>query len=220
MAVIAVLAGAAATYAFQRWRAERERRNVLLTRYLAQLQDACESLWYRLRNLGYEGASVASERTYLVTTSMYTLARVLGIERMLSLEGLYSEIWKRFPQLREVVARRVVDDAVSTTMTRPGPELQQYDRVALAEAAVERHGDGFRLATFLEFRRRVEGPESEWWEPARKAVAALENNRDRVKPLMETSKALAVALSKVTDIDTKLEKERDPSEPEQTGRGF
>jgi len=206
MAVIAVLAGAAATYFFQGWRARRERRNVLLTRYLAQLQDASESLWYRLLNLAYERASQASDETYLVTTTMYTLGRALGLERMLSLEGLYPEIWKRFPQLQSEVSRLRIDRAVEETTKAGGVELQHYDRLALGEAAVERHEQGFRPSTFLEFRRRIEGADSSWWEPARAAVTALQDSGDDVRALMDTLEGLALALSEVTKIDSAVPK--------------
>jgi hypothetical protein len=206
MAVVAVLAGAAATYFFQAWRARRERRTLLLTCYLAQLQDASESLWYRLLNLAYERASQATDETYLVTTTMYTLGRALGLERMLALEGMYPEIWKRFPQLKDSVSRRLIDEAVEETTKARGVELQHYDRLALAEAAVERHGDGFRPSTFLEFRGRIEGADSAWWKPARAAVKALQDSGDAVGALMETLEGLALALSGVTEIDSAVTK--------------
>jgi hypothetical protein len=211
MTVVAVLAGAVSTLVIQEWRAERERREVLLRRYLAQLQDACESLWYRLKNLAFEDAESASAPDYLVTTSMYTLGRALGIERMLALEGLYPEIETRFRRLKPVLARRVLDDAVSTA-TKRAKELRHYDRVALAEAVVERDGDSLRQSTFLEFRRRVEGngPEQQWWEPARKSVAALQNEQVAAKPLMSVLKDLAVALSQVTEMETRLAIEPEP----------
>ena len=209
MAVVAVLVGAAATFVFQQWRAERERREIILTRYLAQLQEACESLWYRLKNLAFESADVASDPDYLVTTTMYTLGRALGIERMLALEGRYPQIWKRFSQLTPILKRRVIDDAVSTATKEAASELQHYDRVALAEAAVERDGAGFRPSTFLEFRRRVEGPERDWWKPARASVAALQNQPDPVAPLMNALRALAVELSATTKMDTPLAAESD-----------
>src|SRR3954462_10739823 len=199
-AVIAVLAGAVATFLIQEWRAERQRRDVLLKRYLAQLQDACESLWYRLENLAFMHADTATDPDYLVTTTMYTLGRALGIERMLALEGLYPEIWKRFPMLKSALDRRVLDNAVQATTKKAAKSLQQYDRVALAEAVVERDDETFRPSTFLEFRRRVEvkGSEQKWWEPARESIAALKNNGEAVAPLMTALRALAVALSPVT----------------------
>jgi hypothetical protein len=212
MAVVAVLAGAVATFAFQRLRAERERREILMKRYLAQLQDASESLWYRLRNLAYERASLVSEPDYLVVTTMYTLGRALGIERMLALEGLYSEIWRRFPTLKGVLARRLIDEGVKQ-MTAKKVELQHYDRVTLAEAVVERHGEGFHPSTFLEFRRRVEayGPEYRWWQPARTSVSALQDSRDVVRSLMDQLRGLAIALAAVTEMDSSLAEERCPA---------
>jgi hypothetical protein len=76
-AVGAALAGAVAAFAFQRLSAERDRRELLLRRYLAQLQDASESLWYRLENLAYKSASTVTDPEYLITTTMYTLGRAL-----------------------------------------------------------------------------------------------------------------------------------------------
>jgi hypothetical protein len=142
---------------------------------------------------------------------MYTLGRALGIERMLALEGLYPEIWKRFPMLKAALDRRALDDAVQATTKKAAKSLQHYDRVALAEAVVERDGETFRQSTFLEFRRRVEGsgPEQKWWEPARESVAALKNNEDAVTPLMTALRTLAVALSPVTKMETTLATEPD-----------
>jgi hypothetical protein len=216
MSVVVVLLGAAATFAFGQWRAERERRDVLLRRYLAQLQDSCESLWFRLKNIAYERADIATDEEYLVTTTMYTLGRALGIERMLAIEGLYPEIWRRFPQLRSALVPRVVDSAVAATTRRAGTErgreLQQYDRITLGEATVVRDGDGFRQSTFLEFRLRVEGEATEqlWWNPARASVLALRNSNDIVKPLMAAAKRLSLALAAVTTMQSALAEEADP----------
>ena len=216
MAVVVVLVGAAATFAFGQWRAERERRDVLLRRYLAQLQDSCESLWFRLKNIAYERADIATDEEYLVTTTMYTLGRALGIERMLAIEGLYPEIWRRFPKLRSALVPRVVDSAVAATTrkarTERGRELQQYDRITLGEATVVRDGDGFRQSTFLEFRLRVEGEAREqlWWNPARASVLALRDSNDIVEPLMAAAKGLSLALSAVTTMQSALADEADP----------
>jgi|SRR5947209_5326851 len=217
--VVAALGASALTGIFglagiwwQQRRAELERRDALLKRYLAQLQDAYESLWFRLRNLAYERADIATDPDYLVRTTMYTLGRTLGIERMLSLEGLYPDIWRGFPSLEGILVPRVVDSAVEAT-TAKRRELQQYDRIGLAEATVERDGEGFRQSTFLEFRRRVDGEaaETDWWIPARESIGALVNSRDAVAPLMKAVKTLAHALSGVTNIRSQV-----ANEPEDT----
>jgi hypothetical protein len=205
MAVVAVLAGAVATFALQGWRVERQRRDLLLKRYLAQLQDACESLWYRIKNIAYDRADTVSSREYLVTTTMYPLGRALGIERMLALEGLYPEIWKRFSELKSILKPRAVDEAVEEVTKDKKPELQHYDRVALAETVVERDGESLRQSTFLEFRRRVEQvPEQRWWQPARESIDSLINSEDAVKPLMSELKKLALALGSVTKMESSL----------------
>jgi len=213
VAIFAALAGVGASFLFQRWSAERERREVLLKRYLAQLQEACESLWFRLKNLGFGDAALVTEHDYLVTTTMYTLGCTLGMERVLALEGLYPEIWKRFPTLKPPnLERRAVDDAVQES-TEIAKELQHYDRIALADAAVQWEDERFRQSTFLEFRQRVggEGSERDWWAPARESVSALENNGAAVSPLMKKLKLLVTEVSKVTMIKSALEGVDDPT---------
>jgi hypothetical protein len=90
---------------------------------------------------------------------------------------------------------------VRATTKMAAKELQHYDR----------DGECFRQSTFLEFRRRVEGKGSErqWWEPARESVAALQNQQLAVTPLMTALRKLALALSPVTKMETKLATERD-----------
>src|SRR5205807_1422130 len=125
-------------------------------------------------------------------------------------------IWRGFPSLEDILMPRVVDSAVEETTkqakTEKGRALQQYDRIGLAEATVERDGEGFRQSTFLDFRRRVEGEaaETEWWIPARESISALVNSRDAVAPLMKAVKTLAKALSGVTNMRSQIANEPDP----------
>jgi hypothetical protein len=72
---------------FARHREESRKREVLVQRYLYQLQDAAESLQYRLKNLGERSQEWLAQQlsdypAYLETTTLYALGRVLAVERM------------------------------------------------------------------------------------------------------------------------------------------
>jgi hypothetical protein len=147
-----------------------ERREALVQRYLYQLQDAAESLWYRLQNLLEEGGRSLMEDQYFETTTLYALGRVLAIERSLALEGVYPQLERLYPALGSFLRDHRVDHALPETFF-------QYDRLALAEAIMERDGDRFRPSTYLEFRRRYESEdagERKWLSPAREAVESLD----------------------------------------------
>src|SRR5437764_3214544 len=62
------------------------RRELLVQRYLFQLQDALETLYYRLHNLAKRsGRSVMSDE-YFEKSTLYALGRVLALERIFALE--------------------------------------------------------------------------------------------------------------------------------------
>ena len=110
---------------------------------------------------------------YFETTTLYALGRVLAIERLLALEGVYPQLETLYPGLGIFLMENRVDYAL-------GAGFYQYDRLALAEAVMEREGDRFRASTYLEFRRRYESKESgegEWLAPAREAIQSLTEER-------------------------------------------
>jgi hypothetical protein len=126
------------------WRKQQaestERREALVQRYLFQLQDSIESLWYRLENLARRSGRLVMQDQYFETTTLYALGRVLAIERLLALEGVYPQLDRLYPGLGEYLMGQRVDLAL------PG-SFYQYDRLALAEAVMEREGEHFRAST-------------------------------------------------------------------------
>lgn len=66
----------------------------------------------------------------------------MGAERLLAIEGTYVELEALYADESMRVPERGVEDAVRTTF---GDALFYYHRLALAEAALEGHDDGFRL---------------------------------------------------------------------------
>src|SRR3954464_6359307 len=66
--------------------------HALAQAYLFQLQDAVESLRYRIQNWTDRGGPKYAESKdpgYWKITTLYALARALGAERVLALEGVY-----------------------------------------------------------------------------------------------------------------------------------
>jgi hypothetical protein len=201
-AFLGAVTAAAASYAFQERRYTKRARKRLLDGYLAPLQDACESLWYRVENLAFrEGASVMKSDYHDVTT-LYVVGRVLRIERMLALEGRYAEVWRTFPAFRTAPGRRELDRAVKTACESAGAELHHYERVRLGELAVERTDEGFHQRTFLEFEHAL--------RPDARATAAVNALRHQtaVAPLLDCVRSVALSLARVTTMESPLTHER------------
>jgi hypothetical protein len=170
------------------------RRALLTTRYLYQLHDAAESLWFRLDNLSKRsGAPVmdAHDPLYREVTTLYALGRLLAVERMLTLDGIWPEL-ARYQRITRLLRELTLED-------RWPRGLFHYDRIALGEAVLERDDEGLRTSTYLEFRRRYESDEAlprEWrdrvWETVRGFSGA------RRDTLLKTLSDLSQALGKAT----------------------
>jgi hypothetical protein len=181
---VATIAGSFAQSVFQTRREEqqrretreaedRERRQEVAYRYLFQLQDAVDSLRYRLDNWATRGgqtwaASVDAE--YWDVTTLYALARALAAERILMLEGVYPQVERRSPGL----GRFLIDSSVEGALGKSLRGLFYYHRLALAESALQREVDGFRIATYSEFRQRYADPGSGLDKLLAPAVDAIE----------------------------------------------
>jgi len=168
------------------------RRALLTTRYLYQLQDAAESLWFRLDNLSKRsGAPVmdAHDPLYREVTTLYALGRLLAVERMLTLDGIWPEL---DPRITRLLRELTLED-------RWPSALFHYDRIALGEAVLERDDQGLRTSTYLEFRRRYESDEalpSEWRDRVWRTVKGFSGARREL--LLTTLSELSQALGNAT----------------------
>jgi hypothetical protein len=152
----------------------QERQLLLARHYLHQLGDAVDSLRHRVDNWAHRGGHEYSEAQYpgyWEVTSLYAVARALGAERILDLEGVYLELQALSSGEAAKLPRHAVDEAATEAFG-----FFRYNRLALAEAVLDRAGNEFRLLIYSEFLRRYEDPE---WnlklllEPARKAFASI-----------------------------------------------
>lgn len=166
------------------------RRETLARRYLFGLQDASESLRRRLeRWADRDGQTItdSNDPEYWGITTLYAVARALAAERILALEGVFPALETEFPQLVKSYRTNGVDAALEATL---GRKLLRYNRLALAEAALERESDQYRVLIYSEFRRRCETPE---WGLQRLVESA-------------TDALTALTGTEMTDLETRLDR--------------
>jgi hypothetical protein len=136
----------------------QERQRALARRYLFQLGEAVDSLLHRVDNWLRRGGKPyagALNPGYWETTTLYVFARALGAERILSLDAVYLDLQALWPKGHTSLSPRAVERAVADAV---GGGWFQYDRLGLAEAALTRADDGFRLLIYSEFRLRFDDP--------------------------------------------------------------
>ena len=175
----------------------QDRQRILARRYLFQLGDAVDSLRHRVDNWAHRGGLEYSEGRfpgYWDVTSLYAVARALGAERILDLEGVYVELQAVSPNEAVKLPRHAVEQAVTKAFG-----LFRYHRMALAEAVLDRSGDEFRLLIYSEFLRRYENPEwnlESLLEPVRQAFSSA--RKERFKTLEESLLRLSASIADLT----------------------
>lgn len=226
-ALIGAVVGSIGGAVIQSWlstRAEKSRRREdLVQRYLYQLQDAVESLYHRLKNLESAGGRSVMEDQYFATSSLYSLGRVLALERILLLEGVYPQLQRVNPGMGEFLKTHRLDGHL-------GKVLYQYDRLVLAEAVMEREGPHFRTSTYLEFSTRYQSRPHQERDPLSLALSALESlhgknlgwldpsqGAETMKILLELLPVIAARLAGETGIATSLPARSVEGQPIQSG---
>jgi hypothetical protein len=203
-ALIGALIGSIGAVFVQFWLSgqanDKNERKLIAQKYLYQLQDAAESLWYRIENLAVFYGEIKDD-SYFEYTTLYALGRVLACEKIFGLDGIYPLLNDSYPGLSDVLRNRI-----DKTLGRVG--LKQYDRIALAETLVVTDEHKIRLATYLEFRRKYEKGETqekEWLEPARLAIRFLSNESIR-QDVSELMYEVAMEISKSIKVRSSLPK--------------
>jgi hypothetical protein len=183
----------------QEKRRRAESRQALARRYLYQLGDAVDSFLHRVDNWAHRGGPRYAEGLhpgYWEITSLYVVARALAAERILALQGVYVELQALSSSEDANLPKRAVENAVRKAF---GQGLFYYHRLALAEAALDRSGEEFRLLIYSEFLRRYEDPE---WnlkallEPVRQAFNSLD--KGRLEQLEQSLTSLSECIEKLT----------------------
>jgi hypothetical protein len=203
-ALIGAMIGSVGSILLDAWlrgnREKRRKRDELVQRYLLQLQDAVEGLWYRIDNLARRGGRAVMEDRYFEISTLYALGRVIAYERILLLDGVY-------PQLKQI------DHDLSIYLKEEMQEIgnlmsgfHKYDQLALAEAVMEVVDGYSRAATYLEFKRRYDEDASLGGKtllPAKEFLATFAGHQ--LDSLLKTLAKTAKKIAKKTEIPTTVE---------------
>jgi len=189
------------------WLAERHRRSAeeearrrsLVNRHLFQLQEAADTLWHRLANVRHRGGRYVMTDEYFSQSTLYALGRVLAVERILGLEGVYPELAALDPNLSRFLKDHVIDSRLD------GTKFYKYDRLTLAETLIEGEEDRFRASTYVEFRRRYDDPSlgvRTWLAPALESLVRLDD--DVIDALLTDLAAIAERLEAETQLQSSI----------------
>jgi hypothetical protein len=168
-----------------------QQRRALTRRYPFQLQDSVESLRRRIENWVSRGGQGAtrSDPGYWDVTTLYALGRALAAERILALEGAYADLSR---DLTTFLTQHTVDGIIAEVLSQ---QFFFYNRLALAEATLEREPDGYRLLIFSEFRRRYEDPSWGLQSALPSAVQSLSNFTNPV--MIQMAEALEILAARL-----------------------
>ncbi len=185
------------------------KRDILVQRYLLQLQDALEALWYRLNNLAFEGGGGVMSPEYREITTLYALGKVLAFERIFTLEGVYPQFDAVYPGFGTWLKQNSFDLKLQAYLKSRVPGFYQYDRFLLAEAAIVPEGNLFRASMYFEFRRRYEFLERDWLKRATQVIQSftgMQNieQKEQMEVLLGALIANAKYIAKRTDIGSSL----------------
>lgn len=207
-AILGAIIGSLGSVVLQSWfqtkRSRQEQRQQLVARYLLQLQDACESLYYRLDNVRKHGGEswmldVTGSDEYYQTSTLYALGRVLALKRILLLDGVYAKIEDADFRNR---LRNHLDEFEKQIHS---PSFFKYHRLGLAELLIEQGSDHFRPATYFEFKKRYDSDPSTIAAtvPAGEFISRL--GSERIDGLQDELKTLVQNLTGETCLPSEIE---------------
>lgn len=132
-------------------------------------------------------------------TTLYALGCPLALERVFTLEGVYPQIEKFDKSLYGYLSKHKLDRQFRNF------GFHQFNRVALAECAMERDDKGLRLATYFEFREHYEkaaARNDEWLQAASVFIDGITDdlNVKRIRGITEQLDSLSTELERHTGI--------------------
>jgi hypothetical protein len=206
-ALIGAISGSVGGNFLSDWLSRRsekhKHRRELVDKYLIQLQDNLESLWFRVNNIkNRDGLQKMSDRYYEEST-LYILGSVLAYNRILSNEGAYTKIEQSIPGLGNFLREKLNQFGSYLDNIEPDVHFYLYDRIALAEAVMSLSVERFSITSYLEFRKQYEDSTSNLNSligPARTFVTRMKSLE--LKPLMQKIYEIADKIESQTGITT------------------
>jgi hypothetical protein len=136
---------------YRRRQAVEATRRAVAVRHLVQLQDALESLWFRIDNLAHKGGRGVMDPDYYEVSSVYVLGYALAQERLLTIDGAFAELdvfgestARDLDEALESIQRSLGDESVS------GTSFYRYQRRLLADLLLRWDGV-WRTLSYAEF---------------------------------------------------------------------
>ncbi len=181
---------------------DHRRREKLVQRYLLQLQDAVESLWFRFENVSNKGGRSVMQEGYYEVSTLYAWGRVMAYSRILLLDGIYPQLERLEKGLGEVLRDRFYQ----LDQKLKDDKFQRCDRLALAEAVIEKEEDYLRTSTYFEFRRQYDIPFIKAsLQPAKDYIERLQPKSEQLKVVLDHLRAISTRIGKVTMIPSAIE---------------
>jgi hypothetical protein len=181
-------------------------RKTINDRYLLQLQDSVESLWLRLDNIRNRSGRLVMENLYYEESTLYGLGVVFAYNRILLLEGIYSQIQLLIPGLGTFLKEKLKNiESEMDNQIRFHTPFYRYDRLALADSVLQRVNDKLQTSTYLEFKEKYEGKDSNIkssLQPAKEFVASLDGSE--VDTIMKELSEIAFRIKDETGIATSI----------------
>ncbi|HJQ96177.1 MAG TPA: hypothetical protein VJ935_10795 [Acidimicrobiia bacterium] len=170
--------------------ADRTRREVA-QKHLIQLQDALESLYFRLTNVSDWGGLSVMTKPYYELSSIYAIGNVLAQKRRLMLDGIYALLDTQGPAFPGDLESKLeaIEASIGNEWTS-SVSFFRYERLALAESLLIWDGV-WRTVTYAEFLGlTTESSFEQVLEPARKFferldAAQIEQIRTRLLEALE-----------------------------------
>ncbi len=147
LGALGAVIGAAIQYGFQRLSAERQERREIIETHFLQLQDALESLYYRINNLRDWGGKQVMSDDYFRRTTVYALGRVLAYENLLVSKGIYAKL-----HYDEALKRQLKSGLHEINHGMDDQRFLHYHRVQLAESLLREE----RVLSYTTFLSRAE----------------------------------------------------------------
>jgi len=206
-AISGAIGGNVLTDWFARRREKEMLRRELVDKYLIQLQDSLESLWFRLDNIKYRDGLQKMTDFYYEVSTLYILGSVLAHNRILSYEGVYTKIEQSIPGLGVFLRDKMNQFGSYLDKIDPNIHFYQYDRIALAEAIMSINDERHTIGTYLQFRKQYEDPNSNLkslLSPAKEFITKIKTSE--LNLVMEKISEIAIQIDTQTGITTGIKK--------------
>jgi hypothetical protein len=146
------------------------------------------------------------ENLYYEESTLYGLGVVFAYNRILLLEGIYSQIQILIPGLGNFLKEKLKNiESVIDNRFSFRAAFYRYDRLGLADSVLQRVNGKFQTSTYLEFKEKYEGKDSNIkssLQPAKEFVASL--NGSEVDPIMKELRDIAFRIKNETGIATSI----------------